>query len=219
MAKKTVSRNIEQWNDVLLDYRVAKAATEAVAIYPECWNRSFIYQLFEGAVRAVQHTPASTLSGIVEKLQVYWRAGDLADGSYGNNFRIQILGDLRRIERLQAGVEEPHASGGMDLDGIERKWNEMVSNFKRYSAELAKARAENVPSDDKVDLVALIDEAEEALLSMPSPNVGAVIQKLEILWQDGDWYGSIGDTSLHAGIMGELIKFAEDGDGLDLQDK
>ena len=200
------------WNDVLVDYQVAKAAAEAVSNKPACRVREQIFETFAETVRTIQHTSAPDLTAIVEKLQVYWRAGDLADGSYGNDFRRKIIGDLRRIERQRAGVAEPHASGGMDIRQVEHRWAETLRDYDHYSRLLAEGPPGKKTWSGKTATETTVkrDEAEAMLLSLPAPNLAAVIQKLDILWENDDWFGPIADTSLHAALMGELQRFALD---------
>ena len=201
MAEEFDSTIPNSWNDVLVDYQVAKAAAEAVAIKPACRVREQIFETFAETVRTIQHTPAPDLKALVEKLQVYWRAGDLTDGSYGNDFRRKIIGDLRRIALQRAGVDEPGASGRTDPLEIQRRWTDAFGDYEHYSQRIPQGAS-------GTDNLASKDDAEALLLSLPAPNVAAVITKLEILWQDQDWFGSIADTSLHAGIVGELQRFA-----------
>ena len=201
MADDSDSMIPNSWNDVLADYRVAKTAAEAVSTKPVCRVREQIFETFAEPVRTIQHTPAPDLNALVEKLQVYWRAGDLTDGSYGNDFRRKIIGDLRRIVLQRAGVDEPEASGRKDPLEIQRRWTDAFRGYEHFSQLISQGASDT-------ENLASKDDAEALLLSLPAPNVAAVITKLEILWQDQDWFGSIADTSLHAGIMGELQKFA-----------
>jgi hypothetical protein len=204
MADDSVSSNLS-WNDILVDYQVAKTAAEAVSIKPACRVRELIFETFAETVRTIQHAPAPNLNALVEKLHVYWRAGDLGDGSYGNDFRRKIIGDLRRIALERAGVDGPEASGRLDPLEIQRRWADAFRDYEHCSQLISEGASDT-------DNLASKDDAEALLLSLPAPNVAAVITKLEILWQDQDWFGSVADTSLHAGIIGELQRFALEDD-------
>lgn len=214
MAEKSVSIFSNRWNDVLVDYQVAKAAADAVAEKPACRLRDHIFEALAEAIQAIQQIPAPDLKAIVDKLYVYWRAGDLAEGSYGNDFRRMIVGDLRRIERQRAGVAEPGASGGMNIAEIEQRWAERLRDYDHYSRLMTEGTPDQTWSGKTAtETQAKRDDAEAALLSLPAPDVAAVIRKIGILFDNDDWYGPIADPPLHASIVDDLRRFAaEEGD-------
>jgi hypothetical protein len=106
-----------------------------------------------------------------------------------------------------AGVEEPDASGGYDMRKVARDWTDALHQLDHWAQLLAEGRSDKWGDSKQSDIATFKDEAEAALLSLPTPHLLAVIKKLEILWAD-QRFGAVDDTWDHLLLMRDLRRFA-----------
>lgn len=208
MAKRYDITNLARFDANFIDYNVAKAAAEAIAELPASRVRYHIYDVLHETRQSVLAVPAPRLGDVAEKLMVYWGGDQLfQDDSYGADWRLKSVGDIRRIEIQLAGVEEPDASAGYDMEKVARDWTGALQQYERWSQLLAEGRSDQWDDRKQSDIVAFKDDAEEALLSLPAPHLLAVTKKLEILWAD-QRFGAIDDSADHFFILRDLRWFA-----------
>ena len=181
MADSYRTTNQTQFDVALTDYEVAKAASAAVAHQPKSGVRDQINDLLENTRETVFTAPAPRLGRVADKLDAYWSDRLFDDDWFGVEWRQTVVGDIRRNEMQLAGVEEPAASGGLDMEKAASKWAEAVQEHDHWSKLLAAAPADALSHCERSDVLAFKDEAEAALLSLPAPQLFAVIKKLEIL--------------------------------------
>lgn len=184
MADCVTITNSSRWDVAFTDYKAAKAASEALAEYPTSRVHEQIDDLLENARETVFAVPAPRLGRVAEKLDVYWGDRLFDDDWFGVEWRQTVVGDIRRNEMQLAGVEEPAASGGLDMEKAVWEWAEAVQEHDHWSKLLAGAPAGALSQSERSDVLAFKDEAQAALLSLPAPHLFAVIKKLEILLMD-----------------------------------
>ena len=196
-----------RFDAALVDFTVAEAAARAIEEHPHCLARHRINKVLEDAVDTIFAIAAPTLGGVARKLEVYWSELLLQHDWYGVDWRKKAVGDIRRIERQLAGVEEPDASGGMDMSVVEFDWTEELQEYDHWAELLDQGRSESWGKSNQSDIVAFKDHAQEVLLSLPAPNLAAVIKKLELLWTD-DRFDPVFEATDHLLILRDLRRFA-----------
>ena len=142
-----------------LNLEAAQAAATAVQGLRFCHARQRIMAMLGEAADLFFDTPSPTLGAVAEKLQIQWGDELFTDDGDADHKRI-VVGDIRRLERIHAGVEEPEASGGMDLVRIASEW---TSALQEYTSQEAAP------------------DVQAKLLSKRAPDLNAVIKKLELL--------------------------------------
>ena len=207
MADHATTTNLSRWDAAFVDYKIAKAASDAVAEKPASRVRDHVNDMLDAARQAIFALAAARLGSVAEKLMVYWGDQLFQDDWYGVGWRRMCVGDLRRIEMQIAGIEEPDASGGMDMEKVARDWTDAFHQLDHWDQLLAEGPSDRWGESTQSDILALKDEAEGALLSLPAPDLLAVIKKLETLWMD-QRFDVVDDTSGHLLIMRDLRRFA-----------
>jgi hypothetical protein len=205
----TIYRNTSsRWDSALIEYAAAEAAAAAVADHPESATRDQVIGMLYENADALFTLAAPTLGDVAQKLTTYWGEKVFDDDTYGADFKRIIIGDIRRIERQLAGVAEPDASGGMDLERIASEWAKAIAEFDHWSTLLAEGPSEKWGASQSGDIVAMMDEAEAIALSLPAPHLDAVVKKLTMIWNGDDRYDPSDDAVEHALIMRDLRRFA-----------
>jgi hypothetical protein len=181
----------------LTAYEAAVAAADAVEDHPSSYVREQIFRTLADAVDEVLVIAASTLRDVRHKLEVYW--GDLDDDDYGNDWKRIVLGDLMRLYMLECGLSWDEASGKMDLPKVQADWTAAAADYDRYVAHIGEDRL----ASSVANATALAGDAEERLLSIPAPDVSAVIKKLTTLWSD-ERFDPVRTSAGHAQILRDL---------------
>lgn len=184
MANCCPTTNQPQFDAALIDYKAAKAASDAVADYPSSQLGDQVHDLLENARETVFAVPAPRLGRVADKLDMYWGDRLLDHYWFGVEWRQTVVGDIRRNELQLAGVEEPAASGGLNMEKAAWEWAEAVQQHDHWSKLLTSAPQDELSPIERSDLMAFKDQAEATLLSLPAPQLFAVIKKLEILLLD-----------------------------------
>jgi hypothetical protein len=205
----TIYRNTtSRWNSALIEHAAAEVAAAAVVDLPESATRDQIIGMLYETADALFALAAPTLGDVVRKLTTYWGEKVFDDNTYGADFKRIIIGDIRRIGMQLAGVEEPDASGGMDLKRMATEWAKAIAEFDHWSTLLAEGPSEKWGASQSGDIVAMMDEAEAIALSLPAPHLDAVIKKLAMIWNGDDRFDPSDDAVEHALIMRDLRRFA-----------
>ena len=168
MAKRYNTTKSTAWNAALLDYTAASAAAFAILEHYTSPARGRIFDLLVETIEALLKVPAPGLGAFRTKLKAYWGESLFCEYERASQ-KQRIVGDIRRIEMWLVGIEEPEASGGMDRDKIDKDWSEASSVYERAVMEANNSGETAQP-------------AEATLLSLPAPNIHAVLRKLELFW-------------------------------------
>ena len=198
--------NFRPWNAASVNYDVAEAAANAITEFPSCHARDRVFDVLSDTAERLFNLPALDLGGIIRKLTIYWGKDPLDAEPYGASFKRLFVGDLRRLERLQAGVPEPDASGGMDLDNVAQAWTEALNEHDHYD-HLLREDPSKKANDRKGDIIELKDQAEVELLSLSAPDLTAVIRKLSLLWAD-DRFDPVSRTIGLACVLRDIRRHA-----------
>lgn len=105
-----------------------------------------------------------------------------------------------------AGVEEPDASGGLEMGKVAREWTDALRQHDHWTQLLREGPSDLWGESKHSDIVALQDEAAATLLSLSAPHLIAVITKLEILWAD-QRFDPGHETVDHLLILQDLRRF------------
>ena len=195
-----------RFDAALSNYEAANAAAASVNPLTSCAVTDRILTILDNAADALFNTPAPTLGAIAIKLEKYW-GETLCSGYDQAAFWRQLLtGDIRRAERLRAGVQEPDATGGMDMTLVAIDWTSALREFSRYELVLHEGPSAWGQSTHD-DILDLRDQAQARLLSTRAPHLDAVITKLEVLWADGR-FDMIEESSGHVLILRDLRRLA-----------
>lgn len=207
MADHATTTKQHQFDAALIDYRVAKAASNTVADHPASRVRDQINELLDDARRTALALPSPRLGGVAEKLTIYLGEHLFEDEQGPVEWRQTAVGDIRRIEMQLAGVQEPDATGGTDMAKVTREWNGAVQQYEHCVRGLKEGRSDGLGQSEHGDINVHMHEAEVALLSLPAPDLLAVIKKLEILLTDRLFNPAPGAAE-HFLIMRDLWQFA-----------
>lgn len=207
MAKHYGTTILSRFDSAFIDYACAEAAANAIEDNPASPARDRILKVLADTVDTIFASAAPTLGGVARKLEVYWGQRLFHVDWSGVDWRQRVVGDLRRIEMQLAGIEEPDASGGMDMEIVERDWTAALRQHDHWAQFLAEGPSDRWGDSNQSDIVALKDEAEAALLSLPAPHLLAVIKKLETLWTD-QRFDAVDNTANHLLIVRDLRWFA-----------
>lgn len=207
LAKHCDTTNRSHFDAAFVDYATSKAAARAIKDHPPCPAQDCINKVFGNAVDAIFAIAAPTLGGVTKKLEVCWGELLFQDDCDGVDWRRMCVGDLRRIEMQLAGIEEAEASGGMDMQNVARNWIDALRQHNHWAQLLAEGPSDRWGHSKQSDILALKDEAEAALLSLPAPHLLAVIKKLETFWTDQRFDG-VDNAANHLLIMSDLRRFA-----------
>lgn len=174
-----------RFNAAFANHHAAATAAATVQNHPDGEVRSNILVLAVTAADTFFNTPAPSLDAVAIKLEKYWGEALFDDADPHTAMRQIIVGDLRRIERLLAGVEEPDATGGMDLERVDHDWADALREYERS------------------EIAALKQRAETKLLSLRAPHLVDVLKKLELLW------AGTTESGVHLLILNDLRQFAD----------
>ena len=122
MAKHYHTTNLSRFDAAFINYATAEAAAKAIEDNPACPARDRILKALADAVDTIFAIAAPTLGCVARKLELYWDELLFQDGWFGVHWHQTAIGDIRRIEMQLAGVEEPDASGGLDMEKVARDW-------------------------------------------------------------------------------------------------
>jgi len=179
MTEYADSTSKPRFDAAKLNFVAAQAAAAAVKQLNPCDVRERVLALLDDAADTFFSTPAPSLGALAQKLENYWGEELFADDGEAKHKRI-IVGDIRRLERVHAGLEEPDANGGMDPVRIASDWTGALHAYTQCDRS-AKLQAQ--------------------LLSKPAPDLYAVLKKLELFWRD------LTDRAANL-ILGDLRRFA-----------
>lgn len=207
MADYATTTNQPQFDAALVDYKVAKVASDAVADQPASRVRDQINDLLDDARRTAFAVPVPRLGVVADKLTAYWGEQLFRDEGGPAAWRQTAVGDIRRIEMQFAGIQEPDATGGTDMAKVTCEWNDAVQQYDNCVELLNEVPTDELRRSDHSDIEALMHEAEVALISLPAPDLLAVITKLEILLTD-ERFNPVAGAAEHLIIMRDLRRFA-----------
>lgn len=184
MTTQVLSNHAGRWKSVMDNFVAAKEAVDAIEHLADCDATDRIRDLLDDVVQSVYSTASPDLGALAEKLEIYWGEELFAEEDYVASYKARIVGDIRRIRLLSAGIDNEDASGGMDLEKIAADWASALQEYHQHAQFFEAGPPERWQYSKKSDIVALKDEAEAKLLSLHAPNLAAVIRKLELLWAD-----------------------------------
>jgi hypothetical protein len=122
MAISTDTRIASCWDAALSNFRAAKAAAAALKAHETGSIKDEVLALYDRAREDVFSIKPPTLGAVAQKLEIYWGERLFRQDVFGNEYRQKIVGDLRRIERMNAGVDEPDATGGLNVAKAADRW-------------------------------------------------------------------------------------------------
>lgn len=203
MACYTTTTKCAGWNAAVFDYDTAKAALYAVSAKPLSPLRVQITNSLNDARQIVFAVRSLRLRGVRDKVKAYWGEAIYNEDGPPIEWRQRVIGDLFRIELQNAGVEEPDASGGLDMTKAAIDWAEALQQFEQR-APLLVEDAPDVLSQLEIENAQ--EESKAGLLSLPAPDLIAVERKLTILFGDCG-FGEIDDIAAQALILWDLRRF------------
>lgn len=193
-----------RFDAAVMNYEAANAAAASVEPFTACHVRDSILTIVENATDTLFNTPALSLGAVAVKLEKLYGEQLFDETDYYADYRRTLIGDLRRIERILLGFEEPEASGGMDLVRIDHDWTEARREHSHWEQLLEEGQSDASGQSKRSDIVALMDEAEANLLSAHSPHLNAVIKKLELLTEHSN---DLGERTAQLMVLRDLHRF------------
>lgn len=181
MTTDLVSTTQSRFDSALENYRAARAAAASVDQFSACHVRDRVFVLLDQTTETLIDIPAPSIGAIATKLECFFGEALFNEHDPRSHAWRVLIGDLRLAERMSLGFEEPNLSGGMDLTRLAAEWAENLRQYFRWSTLLQQGSSEACGESKRVDIVALMDEAEAKLLSMHAPGLDAVSMKLQLL--------------------------------------
>lgn len=176
MANTISSTDTSSWASAQFNYTVAEMAWNAVEHEENCPAREQVARTLAEARMSLFSVPAPDISGVIDKLSIWW-GEELFDDSYESSQNRMVIGDLRRIAMQNAGLEEPEASGrsSEEAAGLADAWCSALADYNEEQRML-------VEDHKDADINGLL-HAEGVLLELPAPTLAGVVFKLELLWE------------------------------------
>jgi hypothetical protein len=197
MADTTTITDSERWTSAKFNNSVAAAAWEAVREQPNCAARTQVANVALAARDILYSTSAPSLEAVAEKIST-WFGEALFNDDFEMLCHCRVTGDLRRIARQAAGLDEFEASGRSHekaaLDAVE--WRETLANYKEEELLYLEGPSPRWGVRDAADILAVKDYLKGVLLELPAPNVAGVIFKLEMLWEQHSFQTDSGGAFL-----------------------
>src|SRR5687768_6477914 len=133
MTKQTPTTNTGRWESAMQNFVAAKEAAESITHLADCDAIDRIYDLLDEVEQSVLSTTAPHLGAVAEKLEILWSEELFDEADPVASYKRKVIGDIRRINLLNLGVDNEEASGGMDLQGIAADWAEAVQQYERHA--------------------------------------------------------------------------------------
>lgn len=200
MAKLAPTTDETRWTSAQFNYAVAEMAWSAVDLADDCPARESVAQTVADARSSLLSVPAPDLGAVTEKLSLWW-GEDLYDDSYESMQNRGVIGDLRRIERLNAGMEEAEASGRSDEQATD-----LAEAWRAAFTELGELENLFMAGDEAVTWHQVAN-AEGVLLGLPAPTIAGVVRKLELLWEL-DRFGSVEAAAFSYHVICDLNRLS-----------
>lgn len=185
MTTEANTTELARWTSAKYNLTVAQRAWAAVEPEEDCSVRQHVALALEDACNGVFTTAAPDIEAVIDKLMLWW-GETLFDDSYGSSLNRNVIGDLRRIQMLEAGVSETEAYGRSPVQVAEltAAWHSALAAYHERERLFVEGPSPRWEGRDTASIVEAMDSAAGELLVLPAPNLGGVIQKLEILWED-----------------------------------
>ena len=201
---KTEYTEESRWTSAEYNLSVARLAWSAVKGDMDCSARQQVALALDDAKNILYSVPAPDISGVRQKLAVWW-GESLFEDSYASSVNCKVIGDLTRIELQLLGVEEAEASGRTPEEAAEQAdaWQAAHREYHDHARLLTEGRS---PSRDQREADAIVDvmfQATDALLDLPAPSIHGVIQKLELIWEM-DRLETVVDGTIYVNVMRDL---------------
>lgn len=176
MATTPSTTDASRWTSAQFNYAVAEMAWSSIKFEESCRAREDVANILADARMALFSVPAHDISGVIQKLSIWWGEELFAD-SYESSQNRKVIGDLRRMAMQVAGFEEPESSGHTLEEAAELSdvWRAALAEYDEEHRLLVEDR-------EDADINALL-HATGVLLELPAPSLAGVAFKLELLWE------------------------------------
>lgn len=201
MATNHFTPNLARWNSTLADHDAAEAALVALKDLAKSRVHDDIIALAAEAKDRLFRIPSPTISALRRKLETFWT--DLWEETPAADAKRGIIGDLTRIELLLLGAGPEEVAVGMDLKRVASDFAAAARDYDHYVELHREGPSDKWGASTTSDIVALMDQAEAKMLSLPAPNLPAVEKKLTAMWID-QRYDPIEATTAHVTILRDL---------------
>lgn len=185
MADHAPNTIAERWTSALYNHHVAQLAWSAVDLDEPCPAREQVARTLADARNLVFAAAAPNISAVAEKLSIWWGESIWRD-TYEMSLHRNMIGDLRRLEREAAGLDHLEASGRSpeEVAQLADAWRAALAGYREEEELFIEGPSPRWQGREATDIIGAMDYAAGTLLELPAPNLGGVIRKLELLWED-----------------------------------
>lgn len=176
MATTPSNTDASRWTSAQFNYAVADMAWSSIELEESCPASEKVADTLADARMLLFSVPAPDISGVIEKLSIWW-GEELFGDSHESSQNRKVIGDLRRIAMQIAGVEELEPSGRTSMEAAELSdaWRAALADYDEERRLLVEDREE-------ANINALL-HAAGVLLELPAPSLAGVAFKVELLWE------------------------------------
>lgn len=204
MATNSPSTYSARWTSAHENYSIAQLAWDAVADQGPCSARDDVESAMNRARSTLLASPAPSIAQVIQKLELWW-GETLLDNRYSSSANRIIIGDLRRLALLAAGVDAADATGRTpeEMADVGKAWRAALADYTEQEQLFTEGPSSRWEDREPIDIVNAIDYAAGVLLELPAPSLGAVVRKLELLWEV-DRFDTLEEGGLYLQIVGDL---------------
>ena len=184
MAKTDINTEETRWTSAEYNLSVARLAWAAVKGDMDCSARQQVALALDDAKNILYSVPAPDISGVRQKLTVWWGESLFDEDDYECHLNRILIGDLTRIQLQLLGVEEAEASGRTLEEAAEHaeQWRSTVAEYLDLENMLIEGPSPRWEGRSGIDLVDKMYNVAGALFELPAPNLHGVIRKLGLMW-------------------------------------
>ena len=184
MAKTTDNTEETRWTSAEYNLSVARLAWAAVQGDMDCSARQQVALALDDSKNILFSVPAPDIAGVIQKLTIWW-GESLFEDSYESSLNRILIGDLRRIEMLAAGIAEREASGRSPEEAAElaERWRSTLAEYRALENMFVEGPSSRWEGREAIDLVNETYNVAGELFELPAPNLCGAVRKLELMWE------------------------------------